>query len=98
MMLFWAIAAALTVAALLFLLPPLVRRRTAAPEVRAAANAAIYREQLEELAAELQRGTVTKQEFERTSREMAEIAGGELTVSRLSVAAARLADLARTAS
>jgi cytochrome c-type biogenesis protein CcmH len=70
MMLFWAIAAALTVAALLFLLPPLVRRRGAVPEVRAAANAAIYREQLEELAAELQRGTVTKQEFERTSREI----------------------------
>ena len=70
MTLFWAIAAALTVAALLFLLPPLVRRRTAAPDVRVAANAAIYREQLEELAAELQRGTLTKQEFERSSREI----------------------------
>ena len=49
-----ALAAALTVAALLFLVPPLVRRRTAAPDVRVAANAAIYREQLEELTAELQ--------------------------------------------
>ncbi len=70
MMLFWAIAAALTVAALLFLLPPLVRRRSTAPDARVAANAAIYREQLEELTAELQRGVLTKDEFERASREV----------------------------
>lgn len=70
MMPFLAIAAVLTAAALLFLLPPLLRRRTTAPDVRVAANAAIYREQLEELAAELQRGAVTKEEFERVSREI----------------------------
>jgi len=70
MTLFWVIAAALTVAALLFLLPPLVRHRTTAPDARVAANAAIYREQLEELAAELQRGALTKEEFERASREV----------------------------
>ena len=70
MTLFWAIAAALTVAALLFLLPPLIRRRTAAPDVRVAANAAIYREQIEELGAELQRGALTQKEFERASREI----------------------------
>jgi cytochrome c-type biogenesis protein CcmH len=67
---FWSIAAALTVAALAFLLPPLLRRRMAAPDARVAANAAIYREQLEELAAELQRGAIGKEEFERTSREI----------------------------
>jgi cytochrome c-type biogenesis protein CcmH len=70
MMLFWAIAAALTAAALLFLLPPLLRRRTTAPDARVAANAAIYREQLDELAAELQRGALTQEEFERDSREI----------------------------
>jgi cytochrome c-type biogenesis protein CcmH len=70
MILFWTIAAALVVAALLFLLPPLLRRRTTAPDVRVAANAAIYREQLDELAAELQRGAVTREEFERGSREI----------------------------
>jgi cytochrome c-type biogenesis protein CcmH len=70
MTLFWAIAAALTVAALLFLVPPLIRRRTAAPDARIAANAAIYREQLEELGAELQRGALTLKEFERASREI----------------------------
>ena len=70
MMLFGAIAAGLIVAALLFLLPPLLRLRTTAPDARVAANAAIYREQLEELAAELQRGALTKEEFERASREI----------------------------
>jgi cytochrome c-type biogenesis protein CcmH len=68
--LFWAIAAAFTVAGLLFLLPPLLRRRTTAPDLRVAANALIYREQLEELAAELQRGALSKEEFERASREV----------------------------
>jgi cytochrome c-type biogenesis protein CcmH len=81
MMLFWSIAAALTVAALLFLLPPLLRRRATPPDSRVAANAAIYREQLDELAADLQRGAVTREEFERASREVehrivAEHAGG----------------------
>ncbi len=70
MTLFWALAAALTAAALAFLLPPLLRRRTATPDNRVAANAAIYREQLEELAADLQRGAIGKEEFERASREI----------------------------
>jgi cytochrome c-type biogenesis protein CcmH len=70
MTLFLALAAALTAAALIFLLPPLLRGRTAAPDARTAANAAIYREQLEELGAELQRGALTKEEFERASREI----------------------------
>lgn len=70
MILFWSIAAALTAAALLFLLPPLLRRRTTAPDARVAANAAIYREQLDELSAELQRGAITREEFERASREV----------------------------
>ena len=81
MTLFWSIAAALTAAGLLFLLPPLLRRRTTAPDARVAANAAIYREQLDELAAELQRGALTQEEFERASHEIerrivAEHAGG----------------------
>jgi cytochrome c-type biogenesis protein CcmH len=68
--LFWSLATALTAAALAFLLPPLLRRRTAAPDARVAANAAIYREQIEELGAELQRGAIDKSEFERASREI----------------------------
>ncbi|MGB3937454.1 MAG: c-type cytochrome biogenesis protein CcmI, partial [Burkholderiales bacterium] len=70
MTLFWALAAAMAAAALAFLLPPLLRRRSAAPDARVAANAAVYREQLEELGAELQRGAITQAEFERASREV----------------------------
>jgi cytochrome c-type biogenesis protein CcmH len=70
MMPFLAVAAVMVAAALLFLLPPLVRRRITAPDARVAANAAIYQEQLEELGAELQRGALTKEEFERASREI----------------------------
>ena len=70
MTLFLAIAAALTAAALAFLLPPLLRRRSTAPDARVAANAEIYREQLDELGAELQRGAITRPEFERASREV----------------------------
>ena len=86
MILFWSIAAALTAAALLILLPPLLRRRTTPPDARVAANAAIYREQLEELAADLKRGAITGDEFERSSREVehrivAEHAGGAPSVA-----------------
>ena len=70
MILFWSLAAVLTAAALAFLLPPLLRARTALPDARAAANAVIYREQLEELGAELQRGAIGREEFERASREI----------------------------
>ena len=70
MMPFLAVAAVMVAAALLFLLPPLVRRRITAPDARVAANAAIYQEQLDELGAELQRGALTKEEFERASREI----------------------------
>lgn len=70
MILFWSIAAALTAAALLFLLPPLLRRRVTGPDRHLASNAAIYREQLAELAAELQRGSIGKEEFERSSQEI----------------------------
>ena len=69
-MLFWALAAGLTALALAFLLPPLLRRRSTAPDARVAANAEIYREQIEELGAELQRGALSKEEFERATREL----------------------------
>lgn len=70
MTLFSVLAAALTAAALAFLLPPLLRRRTAAPDLRVAANAAIYREQLAELDADLQRGAIGREEFDKASREI----------------------------
>ena len=56
--------------ALLFLLPPLLRRRVTAPDTRVSANAAIYTEQLAELAADRERGALALAEFERASREV----------------------------
>lgn len=70
MSLFLALAAALTAAVLLVLLPPLLRRRATPPDARVAANAAIYHEQLEELGADLLRGAINQEEFERASREI----------------------------
>jgi len=70
MIVFGIVAAAMAAAALAFLLPPLLRGRTAAPDARVAANAAVYQEQLDELGVELQRGALTKEEFERASREV----------------------------
>lgn len=71
MTLFTLIAALLVAVALGFLLTPLLRARPAgAAASRQEANASIYREQLEELAAERQRGAITPEEFERSSREL----------------------------
>lgn len=71
MTLFTLIAALFVAVALGFLLPPLLRARPAgAAASRQDANASIYREQLEELAAERQRGAITQEEFERSSREL----------------------------
>jgi cytochrome c-type biogenesis protein CcmH len=70
MILFWSIAAALVAVALLFVLPPLLRRRAPPPSAREAANAAVYREQLADLQAELERGTLGKAEYETARREV----------------------------
>jgi cytochrome c-type biogenesis protein CcmH len=70
MTLFWAAAVAMVALALAFLLPPLLRRRVTAPDARVAANASIYREQLDELAAELRRGALTPEEYVSASREV----------------------------
>lgn len=67
---FSILAAAMCALALAFLLPPLLRRRETPPDARGAANAAIYREQFDELGAELQRGTLTREEYERACREV----------------------------
>ena len=67
---FWSIAALLTAIALLFLLPPLLRRRETPPDARTAANAAIYREQFDELAAEHARGALSRAEYDRARSEI----------------------------
>ena len=96
MSLFVIVAGLLVAVALAFLISPLLRSRSDATRAaRATANASIYREQLGELRAELERGAITREEFERASREIerrivAEHAGGapEPATHRPPVAAA----------
>ena len=66
MTLFWVYAALLTAAALALLLTPLLRTRaTAAGEAsRAAANLAVFRDQLVELDADLAAGTINREQWE----------------------------------
>src|SRR6185369_1926449 len=70
MILFWSIAALFSAAALLFLLPPLLRRRVAAADLRSDANAEIYRGELAELQSELDRGVLSREQFESARREI----------------------------
>jgi cytochrome c-type biogenesis protein CcmH len=68
---FWIVAALAVALALAFVLAPLLRwRRAHAEASREAANAAIYREQIAELEADMQRGALTREEFARASNEI----------------------------
>jgi len=68
---FWIVAALAVALALAFVLAPLLRwRRAHAEASREAANAAIYREQIAELEADMQRGALTQEEFARASNEI----------------------------
>ncbi|MEW5863678.1 MAG: c-type cytochrome biogenesis protein CcmI [Pseudomonadota bacterium] len=70
MTLFVAFAALLVLGALAFVLPPLLRARDPAASRREAANAAIYRAELAELAAERERGALADEEYARAVREL----------------------------
>jgi len=68
---FWVIAALGVALALAFVLGPLLRWRRARTDVsRAASNASIYREQVAELESEVERGAITREEFNRASNEI----------------------------
>lgn len=70
-MAFWAIAALLAVAALAFVLPPLLGRRRAGSVVTAdETNVALYRDQLKELDADLAAGTLSPERHEEARREI----------------------------
>lgn len=70
MTLFVAFAALLALGALAFVVPPLLRTRGADAAARGAANAAIYRAELAELAAERRRGALSEDEYRRAVREL----------------------------
>jgi len=70
MTLFWLIGAVAAAAVIGWVLRPLLRRKNAAPPSRAAANVAIYRDQLRELDADLAAGTLAREDYERARAEL----------------------------
>ncbi len=68
---FWVVAGILTIGALLFILPTLLRKgnnRTGI--IRKAANVSIYRDQLVELESDLRSDVLSKDQYEQSKREL----------------------------
>ena len=70
MTVFIVAAALLVVGALLFILPPLLRRKGTGTVARSSVNAAVYRDQLRELEADRAAGTITDEGYEQARREL----------------------------
>lgn len=73
MTLFWLLAALLIAGALLFVLPPLLRRSvkaSATAEPNQALNIAVYRDQQRELDADRRAGTLSDEQYERAGIEL----------------------------
>jgi cytochrome c-type biogenesis protein CcmH len=63
-------AVLLVLGALLFILPPLLRRKGTGTVDRSSVNAAVYRDQLRELDADLAAGTISAEGYEQARREL----------------------------
>ena len=74
MIVFWVVCAGLIVVALAFVLPPLLEQNAKQKEIsevdRKEANIAVYRDQLEELKADLTNGIVSQQQFDQDSEDI----------------------------
>jgi len=70
MTLFWLVGAVAAAAVIAWVLRPLLARKKAAPPSRAAANVAIYRDQLRELDADLAAGTLAREDYQRARAEL----------------------------
>ena len=70
MTLFWIIGGLLVAVALLFIVPPLLRRGAGQRLSRDVVNAAVYRDQLRELDGDLRAGTLSADHYEKARREL----------------------------
>ena len=82
MIAFLVIAGLLVIAALVFVVPPLIRRGTGGGVSRDATNVAVYRDQLRELEADLNAGTLARDQYDRARREiearlLQDVSGGD---------------------
>lgn len=97
MIVFWSIAALLLACALGFIILPLIRKsRAAAGVTRDAVNVSVYRDQLRELDADLEAGTMTPERHAETRREiegrlLEDTAGGAAAAERHASGAKRAA-------
>ena len=78
MMLFWILAAAMTLAGLAFVLVPLLRRRPAAGPEAAEVNLAVLRSQRRELEADIANGTLPREARDEAMAELVERARDDL--------------------
>ncbi len=68
---FWVVAGILTIGALLFILPTLLRKgNNQTGIIRKAANVSIYRDQLAELESDLRSDVLSKDQYEQSKREL----------------------------
>lgn len=70
MSVFWLVATVMMIIALVFLLPPLLRRDNQVTITRDALNVKIYQDQLGELENDLNIGTISAEQFEQASRDL----------------------------
>ena len=70
MTIFVVLGVVLIAVALLFIVPPLARRAVRPSETRDAVNAAVYRDQLRELEADLRAGTLASDQYEKARLEI----------------------------
>ena len=70
MTVFWSLAAVMVMMALLFVLPPLMRKRTASAISRDDLNANVIKEQLAELEADLLAGKLDKAQFDAARQDL----------------------------
>lgn len=71
MTVFWLVAVCLTFAALLFVLPPLLRRESTVEDIdHDRLNISVYQNQLTELEQDLARGVITREHYDRARTEI----------------------------
>ncbi len=70
MTVFLIVSAVLLIGALLFIVPPLLRKPPAQGVSRKAVNITLYRDQIRELEADLQSGTLNAEHYEKARREL----------------------------
>ncbi|MDP1707938.1 MAG: c-type cytochrome biogenesis protein CcmI [Gammaproteobacteria bacterium] len=70
MSVFWVVAAMMLIIALVFLLPPLLRRESEATVARDTLNIRIYQDQLSELENDFKIGTISPGQFEQANRDL----------------------------